>query len=227
MTDIRMISLEETGTASWTESEKRLRGFSNDFRKRRSVRQFADEDVPQSIIRMAIETALNAPSGANLQPWRFVAISDPSVRSRIRDLAEAEEREFYADNNTTALRDAVRPLGTHLEKPHFEDAPWAIAVFAKDFGKRDADSQDNAYVVESVGLATGVLLSALNVAGVDTLVHVPVAEDYLIELAGCGENERLLMLVLAGRRARDAFAPQTATIKQPFHAVASFIGEDR
>jgi iodotyrosine deiodinase len=226
MTETELIPIAEQARPTWSTAEKDARTFAQAFRARRSIRQFSSEKVPQNIIRAALESAVSAPSGANLQPWRFVAINDPAIRRHVRHLAEAEEADFHSGRSDPSLFDAVRSLGTRPEKPYLEQASWIIGVFAKEFGQKSAAAATNVYVGESVGIATGVLISALHMSGVDTLVHVPVAETYLTELAGCGEGEHLAMLVLAGRRASGATAPKAGVRKQPFHAVASFIGPD-
>jgi iodotyrosine deiodinase len=207
---------------------KRARSFSDDLGRRRSIRDFDEEPIPEDVIRSAITAAASAPSGANQQPWRFAAISDPELRRTIRELAEIEESEFYASQTLSNLLKAVQSLGTSADQPYLEEAPWLIAVFAKEYDRpgQDHDEGTNVYVNESVGIAVGFMIATLHQAGVSTLIHEPVAADYLSELAGCGEGERLAMIVLAGRAARNATVPAAAVRKKPFHAVATFLTSD-
>jgi nitroreductase len=184
------------------------RAFLDHMRKRRTVRDFSDRPVPRTIIETALLTAGSAPSGANQQPWTFVAIADGAVKSRIRAAAEEEERAFYAGRAGAEWLDALAPLGTDWQKPFLETAPWLIAVFAQRWGV-GADGQriKHYYVPESVGIACGFLIAALHTAGLATLTHTPAPMAFLNEICGRPENEKPIMLIVAGHTADGAMVP--------------------
>ncbi|MGH7502317.1 MAG: nitroreductase family protein [Longimicrobiales bacterium] len=186
---------------------ERSKAFAVDMERRRTVRHFSDRPVQRAVIDACIEAAGTAPSGANLQPWHFVVISDPDVKHAIRVAAEAAEVEFY----TTAPADwlaALAPLGTDAHKPYLETAPYLIAVFAERYGHRtDGSRQTHYYVMESVGIATGFLLAALHHAGLATLTHTPSPMGFLNDVLDRPINERPVMLVVAGFPAHDARVP--------------------
>ncbi len=194
------------------ESRQRGRRFLETLRMRRTVRDFDPEPVPADVIDTAIETAGTAPSGANRQPWKFVVVRDPDVRRRIRDAAEAEEREFYERRATPEWLADLAPLGTDWRKPFLESAPCVIAVFRIDYEPAQlADGTErkhkNYYVGESVGIAVGFLLAALHAAGLATLTHTPSPMQFLREILGRPRHEQPYMLVVAGYPAADARVP--------------------
>lgn len=189
---------------------------------RRTVRQFSTDPVPASVIETCIRAAASGPSGANKQPWSFVAISDPDTKRRIRERAEAAERAFYASLAPNQWLDDLKPLGTVWRKSFLEDAPWLIAVFAQLYGiAPDGSRVRHYYVRESVGIAVGFLISALHHAGLDTLTYTPTKTAFLSEVLNRPENERPYMIVVAGRRAADAVIPDIE--RKPFGEVATFI----
>jgi len=188
--------------------EARARDFAAEMRTRRTVRHFAPSPVSRSVIEACLDAAGAAPSGANRQPWHFVAVSDPEVKRRIREAAEREEEAFYGGRAPREWLDALAPLGTNAQKPFLEDAPWLIAVFAQSWGLDEAgDRIRNYYVTESVGLATGFLLAALHRAGLGTLTHTPSPMRFLGEVLGRPDNERPFLLVVTGHPADDARVP--------------------
>lgn len=194
------------------QSRERGRRFLETLRLRRTVRDFDPEPVPADVIDTAIETAGTAPSGANRQPWKFVVVRDPDVRRRIRDAAEAEEREFYERRATPEWLADLAPLGTDWRKPFLESAPCVIAVFRIDYEPAQlADGTErkhkNYYVGESVGIAVGFLLAALHAAGLATLTHTPSPMQFLREILGRPRHEQPYMLVVAGYPAADARVP--------------------
>ncbi len=201
---------------------ERARGFYRQIRTRRSVRQFSDRPVPREVIELAIQSAARAPSGANQQPWHFVAVSDPATKRAIRLRAEAVEREFYARRAPKAWKGALKPLGTGPSKPFLEEAPWLIAVFAQTYGF-DAGGRrvKHYFVTESVGLATGFLVAALHFAGLATLTYTPSPMGFLRDLLGRPENERPFMLVVTGYPSPEARVPVIG--KKPLEAVATFV----
>jgi iodotyrosine deiodinase len=189
---------------------RRARAFHAAMDRRRTVRDYAPDPVPREIIEHAIATAGTAPSGANLQPWHFVAVGadDAALRRRIRDAAEAEEREFYTHRAPQAWLDALAPLGTDWRKPFLETAPWLIAIFVKPHGvKPDGSILKHYYAVESVGIATGLLIAALHDAGLATLTHTPSPMGFLNELLDRPAVERPFLLLVAGYPAAGAEVP--------------------
>ncbi len=202
------------------EMERRSREFAAALALRRTVRQFSNRPVPRQVIEACLEAANTAPSGANLQPWHFVVVSDPALKRRIREAAEAAERDFYATAPAEWLA-ALAPLGTDADKPYLETAPYLIAVFAQRYG-RTAGGRRLAryYVMESVGIATGLLLAALHHAGLATLTHTPNPMGFLNAVLERPSNERPIMLVVAGYPAPDAVVPLLT--RKPLAAVATF-----
>lgn len=204
------------------EREARAEAFRASMATRRTVRDFASDPVPRTVIEAAIATAASAPSGANMQPWHFVAVRDPALKRRIREAAEAEERAFYGGRAPDDWLAALAPLGTDADKPFLETAPWLIVVFQQKSGVgSDGERVKHYYVQESVGIACGFLLAALHQAGLATLTHTPSPMGFLRELLGRPTNERAAMIVVAGRPAPDARVPDIA--KKPFGAVATVI----
>lgn len=209
-----------TGYVRLTEAEMaaRLGDFRAHMSKRRSIRDFADTPVPQSLIEMAIETAGTAPSGANFQPWHFVAISDPETKKAIREAAEEEERAFYNGRASDEWLDALAPLGTDDQKPFLETAPWLIAVFAQKRGEHGK----NYYVTESVGLATGMLITALHSVGLGTLTHTPAPMTFLRNICERPETEKPFVLLVVGYPADGCTVPTHALEKKSLDEIATF-----
>ena len=176
---------------------------------RRSVRHFSDRPVPRAAVELAIRTASTAPSGAHRQPWTFVLVGDPEVKRRIREAAEAEERQNYTGGRMNAeWQEALRPLGTDWRKPFLETVPWIVVVFEQRYGRHDDGSRrHNYYVKESVGIACGMFISALHRMGLATLTHTPSPMRFLGELLDRPENERPFILFPIGYPADDAMVP--------------------
>lgn len=175
---------------------------------RRSVRRFSPEPVPLDLIQEAIAVANTAPSGANMQPWRFVVVGDPDIKRKIRIAAESEERENYERRMTQEWKDALLPLGTDWRKEFLEVAPWLIAVFRVDWSPEpDGARRKHYYVAESVGIAVGFLLAALHHAGLATLTHTPSPMRFLSEILGRGPNEKPYLLIPVGLPAADCLVP--------------------
>ena len=204
------------------EMARRAAAFLADLRRRRTVRDFAARPVPRSVIEDCLRAAGTAPSGANLQPWHFVAVSDPAVKARIRAAAEAEEREFYARRAPREWLDALAPLGTDDRKPFLEAAPYLIAVFARPHGVLpDGRPVKHYYVTESVGVAAGFLIAALHHAGLATLTHTPSPMGFLNELLGRPAHERAFLLLVVGYPADGATVPRIA--KKGLDEFATFL----
>ncbi|MFO7663882.1 MAG: nitroreductase family protein [Chloroflexota bacterium] len=199
-----------TGYESYSPEETRRRtdDFYRELKRRRTVRHFSDQPVPREIIMDCLQAATTAPSGANHQPWHFVAVSDPDLKRRIRQAAEKEERAFYDDRATTQWLEALAPLGTNADKPFLEIAPYLIAVFAQSYGL-DPDNRKikHYYVQESVGIATGFLIAAIHHAGLASLTHTPSPMGFLNQILGRPNNERPFLLLVVGYPAPDAEVP--------------------
>ena len=184
------------------------RQFYKTMDKRRSVRDFSPDPVPQAIIESCIAAAGTAPSGANRQPWHFAVVKDPAVKKEIREGAEEEEREFYEQRAPQEWLDALAPIGTDANKPFLETAPYLIVVFAQKFSSdEDGEKLKNYYTTESVGIATGLLIAALHQAGLGTLTHTPSPMKFLNSILGRPQTERPLMILVAGYPAQDATVP--------------------
>jgi nitroreductase len=188
--------------------ERRTAAFLATMRTRRTVRDYSSRKIPQTVIENAIRVAGTAPSGANMQPWHFVLVTRPEIRHRIRKAAEAEEREFYTHRASQQWLDALAPLGTNEDKPFLESASCLIAIFLKKFS-RDAEGRrlKNYYTSESVGIATGMLITALHNAGVATLTHTPSPMRFLNDILGRPRDERPFVLLVAGFAAEHATVP--------------------
>lgn len=194
--------------------------FRDYLKQRHSVRQYAPRPVPEAVITACIEAACTAPSGANHQPWHFVAIADPAMKARIRAAAEEEERAFYAGGAGDEWLAALEPIGTGVDKPHLTDAPWLIVVFAQRYGvTEEGERYKNYYVPESVGIAIGMLITAIHQAGLVCLEHTPNPMKFLPEMCGRPEHEKALMILPVGHPAEEATVPAVAKRKKPLDQV--------
>ena len=200
------------------EMADRLGQFRTLMAKRRTIRDFADTPVPQDLIKTVIRLAGTAPSGANFQPWHFVAISDPETKRAIREAAEEEERAFYDGRASDEWLEALAPLGTDDHKPFLETAPWLIAVFAQKRGEHGK----NYYVTESVGLATGMLITALHSVGLGTLTHTPAPMTFLRKICGRPETEKPFVLLVVGYPAEGCEVPVHALDKKSLDEISTF-----
>ena len=210
------VQLDEAG------GQARVVDFLAFLRKRHSVRDYSTKPVPESVIEACIAAAGTAPSGANHQPWHFVAISDPAMKARIREGAEEEERAFYAGGAGDEWLAALEPIGTGMSKPHLTDAPWLIVVFAQRYGlTEDGARYKNYYVPESVGIATGFLIAAIHHAGLVCLEHTPNPMKFLGPLCGRPEHEKPVMILPVGYPAEGATVPAVAKRKKPLDQIMS------
>lgn len=205
------------------EMRERARGFLASLRRRRTVRDFSERPVPRDVIETCLAAAGTAPNGANRQPWHFVVVGkDAELRGRIRAAAEEEERRFYEERAPQEWLEALRPLGTDREKPFLETAPWLIAIFAQSYELRpDGTRARNYYVTESVGIATGMLVTALHHAGLATLTHTPSPMGFLNDVLGRPDNERPFLLLVVGHPADDATVPDIS--KKPLDEITTFL----
>ena len=198
--------------------------FYEYMRKRHTVRDFSNKPVSKEVIETCIKTAGSAPSGANHQPWHFVAISTPEHKRKIREAAEEEERKFYAGGAGDEWIKALEPIGTNDHKPHLEDAPWLIVVFAQRYGEfEDGTRYKNYYVPESTGIACGFLLAALHHAGLVALTHTPNPMKFLNQLLKRPSSEKPLMIIATGHAAEGAKVPAVAKIKKPLDEILTVI----
>ena len=200
---------------------RRAREFREEAARRRTVRQFSSKAVPLEVVEECVRAAGTAPSGANRQPWHFVVVSDPEVKARIRVAAEEEERTFYGGGAPQEWLDALAHLGTDENKPFLECAPYLIAIFAQRYHLTpDGDRYKNYYVQESVGIATGILISALHRAGLATLTHTPSPMNFLNEVLSRPSSERPFLLLVTGLPTDDAEVP--AIRRKPLRGIATF-----
>ncbi|SER65660.1 nitroreductase family protein [Actinokineospora terrae] len=177
--------------------------------QRRTVRAFSTEPVPEQVVVDAIAVAATAPSGAHQQPWTFVLVTDPEVRARIREAAETEEQISYAGRLGEEWLSALRPLGTDQNKPHLTDAPFLIVVFEQRYYlDEDGEQHKHYYVDESVGIAVGMLLTALHLSGLAALTHTPSPMKFLSEVLGRPKNEKAFAVIPVGYPADDATVPR-------------------
>jgi nitroreductase len=203
---------------------ERLVEFYEDVRRRRTVREFSDRPVPRDIIESALRAAGTAPSGANLQPWHFVVVSGARSKKRIREAAETEEREFYEHRASPEWLDALAPLGTDSDKPFLETAPYLIAVFLQKFSNLpDGRKVKHYYPVESTGLATGLLITALHRAGLVCLTHTPSPMKFLNGILDRPLTERPFLLLVTGYPATGARVPDIR--RKALHEYVSFVEE--
>lgn len=190
------------------EMQIRAEAFYRKMDARRSVRDFSDQPVPRKLIKQAIRTASTAPSGAHMQPWTFVAVSDPALKRRIREAAEEEERTSYSGRMSEEWLEALEPIGTDHNKPFLEIAPWIVVLFAQRSGFReDGSKRKHYYVQESCGIAAGFLIAALHEMGLATLTHTPSPMRFLSELLGRPANEAPYILFPIGYPADRATVP--------------------
>lgn len=200
---------------------ERAASFRQEMQHRRSVRHFSDTPVPREIIEQCLLAAGSAPSGANLQPWHFAVVSDPEIKREIRIAAEKEEHEFYHHRAPQEWLDALEPLGTDEHKPFLEAAPYLIVIFSKTHSNfPDGRRVKNYYTTESVGIATGILITALHHAGLTTLTHTPSPMGFLRDILDRPDDERPFLLLVAGYPAEDAVVPRIT--KKSLDEIATF-----
>lgn len=217
------VALPDRMNLSDDEMQDAAAAFYDKMKRRHSVRDFTNRDVPKAVIEQCIQAAGTAPSGANHQPWHFIAISNPAVKHEIRLAAEEEERQFYAGGGGDEWIKALEPIGTTAEKPHLDIAPWLIIVFAQRWGEFDDGTRyKNYYVPESVGIATGVLLTALHHSGLVTLTHTPNPMRFLNDKFERSQSEKPVMIIAVGHPAEDATVPSVAKIKKPLNEILTF-----
>ena len=222
--DYQPVALPDYVVLPVAEMRARAVAFYEAIAKRHTVRDFSPRPVPRDIIETCIKAAGTAPNGANHQPWHFCVIGDPAVKARIRQAAEAEEREFYAGKAGEEWLKALKPLGTDEDKPFLETAPWLVAVFgARKSKSADGVLRKNYYVPESVNIAVGFLIAALHHAGLVALTHTPAPMGFLNEICGRPGEEKPYILMVIGYPAENATIPAHAMEKKPLEEIASFL----
>lgn len=204
------------------EMKQRAIAFRKEMQRRRTVRDFSNRPVPREIIEECLLTAGTAPNGANLQPWHFVVVSDPKVKHEIRIAAEQEEKEFYHRRAPQEWLDALAGLGTNEHKPFLEIAPYLIVIFGKKYSYlSDGRRVKNYYVNESVGIATGMLITAIHNAGLVSLTHTPSPMGFLNEILDISPDEKPYLILVVGYPTEDTQVP--VITKKSLEEIATFI----
>ncbi len=219
-------TLPYTELPDYSDAERieRSAAFYEALKTRRTCRYFSDEAVPRAVIENALLAAGTAPNGANHQPWHFAVIESADKKSALRAAAEQEEQEFYDSKASDEWLEALGPLGTDADKPFLEIAPYLIVIFGqRKGGMFPGEMKQNYYVNESVGIATGMLITALHDAGLATLTHTPNPMKFLNQICDRPPNEKPMMVLVAGKPAAGATIPKHATFKKPLDQIASWL----
>ena len=221
-----LVPLQGYERLSPKEMRRRAAAHYAAMRTRRTVRDFAPDPVPEEVIEDCLRTAGTAPNGANMQPWQFVVVTDPVIKAKIRAGAESEEHEFYHRRAPKEWLDALAPLGTNEHKPFLESAPCLIAILVQGHGVLpDGRTVKHYYAQESAGIATGMLVTAIHLAGLVALTHTPSPMGFLNEILGRPSHERPFLLLVVGYPAPDARVPLIE--KKPLERIATFVGPAR
>ncbi len=222
MAEPRFLPLTSYREYPVAEMRQRAADFYDEIRRRRTVREFSDRAVPREVIEDCLRAAGTAPNGANMQPWHFVVVENAEVKRKIRMAAEEEEQEFYSGRAPKEWLEALAHLGTDEHKPFLETAPYLIAVFAQRYGIMPDGSQvKHYYATESVGIATGMLITAVHHAGLVSLTHTPSPMNFLNEILGRPDNERPFLLLVVGYPMAGATVP--AIKKKSLQEIVSFV----
>jgi iodotyrosine deiodinase len=204
------------------EVKKRAADFRAQMAQRRTVRDFSDRPVSRAVIEECIRTAGSAPNGANLQPWHFVAVNDARLKHEIRVAAEEEEREFYEHRAPNEWLAALAALGTDANKPFLEKAPWLIAIFSQPYRiLPDGRRLKHYYAIESVGIATGFLITAIHLAGLASLTHTPSPMGFLNKVLNRPPHEKPFLLLVVGYPVENALVPEIQ--RKPLEEICTFI----
>jgi nitroreductase len=204
------------------EMKKRANDFYEEIKRRRTVREFSSRPVPREVIEKCILAAGTAPNGANKQPWHFAVVESADIKKKLRDAAEDEEHEFYHRRAPQDWLDDLEQFGTDEHKPFLEEAPYLIGIFAESYAlDNDGNRVKNYYVKESVGIATGMLITALHTAGLATLTHTPSPMGFLNEVMNRPENEKPFLLLVVGYPKEGVQVPDIT--KKSIDDISSFI----
>jgi len=217
----KFVSLKDYEEYSKEEMIKRSKDFYSFVKRRRTVREFSDRKILLGMIKNCIKAASTAPSGANMQPWQFVIVSNPKIKKEIRNLAEKEEREFYKKRAPKEWLNALEPLGTNENKPFLETAPYLIVIFSKSYELKDKQKIKTYYPLESTGIACGILITAIHNAGLVSLTHTPSPMRFLNKILKRPANERPFLILVVGYPATDVKVPQIS--KKSLGETAVFI----
>ncbi len=222
MTESSFVPLNTYTEYPESEMKRRAEEFYELIRKRRTVREFSTRPVPRQVIEKCILSAGTAPNGANKQPWHFAVISDPNIKKKIRVAAEEEEHEFYNRRAPEDWLEDLKPFETDEHKPFLEEAPYLIGIFAQSFHlDKDGNKEKHYYVKESVGIATGMLITALHNAGLATLTHTPSPMGFLNQIMQRPDHEKPFLLLVVGYPADGVKVPDIT--KKPLDEIASFL----
>lgn len=220
--ETELIPLEGYQSFSEEVMQERSRAFYRDISRRRTVRDFSPKPVSRQVIENCLLAAGTAPNGANLQPWSFVVVHDPEIKRQIRLAAEQEEKAFYQERAPQEWLDALKPLGTDWRKPFLETAPWLIAIFEQKHGVRqDGSKIKHYYSKESVGIATGILITAIHNAGLVSLTHTPSPMGFLNRILHRPDYEKPFLLLVVGHPAENVQVPRLT--KKSLLEIATFI----
>ncbi len=202
--------------------KNRSEAFYNDIKRRRTVREFADRPVPREVIENCVRSAATAPSGANIQPWNFVVVTDKAVRKQIREEAELVEQEFYNSNKTKKWVAALEHLGTNKNKPFLEEAPCLIVVFAQNYTLLpDGNKMEHYYVMQSVGIATGILVASVHNAGLTALTYTPIKTKFLNNILSRPSHEKPFLVLVVGYPKEGVLVPDIK--KKPLEDISVFV----
>jgi iodotyrosine deiodinase len=222
MTPPRWMPAPKFDSRSNEELLQKAQEFYQVMQRRRTIRDYSNRPVPREVIEYCIRAAGTAPSGANLQPWHFVAVSDSAIQRQIRVAAEREEKEFYEKRAPKAWLEALAPLGTDSNKPFLETVPWLIAVFAQPFRiLADGTRSPTYYAIESVGIATGLLVTAVHSCGLAALTHTPSPMGFLNKILGRPSHEKPFLLLVVGHPADGARIPDIS--RKELNEISSFV----
>ena len=222
MREAIFVPLESYSELPQDEMKQRASEFYELVKRRRTVREFSSKPVPKEVIEKCLLAAGTAPNGANKQPWHFVAVSDPVVKKKIRIEAEKEEHEFYTRRAPEDWLEDLEPFGTDENKPFLEKAPYLIGIFAQSYHlDENGEKEKHYYVKESVGIATGILITALHNAGLATLTHTPSPMGFLNEIMGRPSNEKPFLLLVVGYPAKGVKVPDIS--KKSLDEISTFI----
>ena len=200
----------------------RSKKFYDQIKRRRSIREFSTKKINDKIIENAVLSAASAPNGANLQPWHFAIIKDKKIKKKIRKAAEKEEIEFYNNRAPKEWLEALKPLGTDYNKKFIEDAPVIIAIFEEKYSFKNKKKIKNYYVKESVGIATGILISNLHYSGLSMLTHTPSPMNFLNKILNRPANEKPFVLLILGFPTNDCRVPKYASQKKKLKVITSW-----
>jgi len=222
MTKPKFVPLANYREYPLEEMKQRAAAFYTEMQRRRTVRHFSDRPVPREIIEDCLRAAATAPSGAHMQPWHFLIVTDPVVKRQVREAAEDVEREFYNTYAPQEWLEALAPLGTDEHKPFLETAPYLIVIFAQRYGLLPNERKIKQYYVpESVGIATGILITAIHQAGLVSLTYTPSRMGFLNDILGRPANERPFLILVVGYPAADAVVPDLR--RKSLQEIATFI----